>query len=79
MSTLTSLLTRPSTLGALAVAGSGAFYVGLKYRTLTGPDGSPQAGIGNRSAEAGEGKGIRKARVEGKSYEVKPGREGGGV
>ena len=75
MSTLTSLLTRPSTLGALAVAGSGAFYVGLKYRTLTGPNGSPQAELGHGSAEMGAGK----AKGEGKSYEVKPGREGGGV
>lgn len=70
MSTLTSLLTRPSTLGAIAVAGSGAFYVGLKYRTLTGqpqPDASPTP----KPGQADEGKS--------KSYEVKPGREGGGV
>ncbi len=79
MSTLTSLLTRPSTLGALAVAGSGAFYVGLKYRTLTGPSGSTQAELGRGSAEADEGKGMGMGKGEGKSYEVKPGREGGGV
>ena len=71
MSSLTSLLTRPSTLGALAVAGSGAFYVGLKYRTLTGPE----AGLGHGSAKADGAK----AEGQGKSYEVKPGREGGGV
>ncbi|KAK0512372.1 hypothetical protein JMJ35_005500 [Cladonia borealis] len=68
MSTLTSLLTRPSALGFLAVAGSGAFYVGLKYRTLTGPEGKEM------------GRNIGKTKGEGpKSYEVKPGREGGGV
>lgn len=64
MSTPTSLLLRPSTLGALAVAGSGAFYVGLKYRTLT-----LQPQPGTQRDDTGKSK----------SYEVKPGREGGGV
>ncbi len=76
MSSITSLLTRPSALGAIAVAGSGAFYVGMKYRTLMGPT---QAELRHGSAEADEGKDIGKAKGEGKSYEVRPGREGGGV
>lgn len=65
MSSLSSLFTRPSTIGAIAVAGSGAFYVGLKYRTFTAP----------------EGQGIRGPNRDGRgqNFEVKSGREGGGV
>lgn len=71
MSGIAHLLTRPSTLGAVAVAGSGAFYVGLKYRTVLGSD--PQQG-------SGLGQGGSQGSVEQtQSYEVKPGREGGGV
>ena len=44
-----------------------------------GPDGSTQADLGHKSAETDEGKDIGKANGDGKSYEVKPGREGGGV
>lgn len=68
MSHIANLLTRPSTLGAIAVAGSGAFYVGLKYKTITGSDVQRRSGS---SQSSGEG--------QDKSYEVKAGREGGGV
>ena len=68
MSGITNLLSRPSTLGAIAVAGSGAFYVGLKYRTVTGA-GLQQGSPGGGKATANSGQ----------SYEVRPGREGGGV
>lgn len=71
MSHITSLLTRPSTLGAIAVAGSGAFYVGLKYRTVMGPGAEQGFGLGH----SGSGGTVD----TGKNYEVKPGREGGGV
>ena len=66
MSSLANLLTKPSTLGAIAVAGSGAFYVGLKYRTVMGSDSSRQSGSQTSAGQE-------------QSYEVKPGREGGGV
>lgn len=68
MSSMASLLTRPSTLGAIGVAGSGAFYFGLKYRTLTVPEVQRNSGSGS-SQPGGKGQ----------SYEVKSGREGGGV
>ena len=71
MSSIANLLTRPSTLGAIAVAGSGAFYVGLKYRTVMGTD----AQRGSGSAPGGSQGSLKQEQ----SYEVKPGREGGGV
>ncbi|KAL2044398.1 hypothetical protein N7G274_003103 [Stereocaulon virgatum] len=71
MSSIPSLLTRPTALGMIAVAGSGAFYVGLKYRTLAGAKAQRGAG---ESQSGGEGP-VNKE----KNYEVKPGREGGGV
>ena len=71
MSHIASLLTRPSTLGAVAVAGSGAFYVGLKYRTVTGPSGQQVSGSRQN--------GTQSFTTQEQSYEVKPGREGGGV
>ena len=73
MSNLTSLLTRPTTLGAIAIAGSGAFYVGLKYRTLMGPNTRGGTGTGSQEAP------MSSSGENNKSYEVKPGREGGGV
>lgn len=66
MAHLTTLLTRPSALGTIAVLGSGAFYVGMKYKTLI----AKQAW---RLSEDGEG-GDRQM-----NYEVKTGRSGGGV
>jgi hypothetical protein len=66
MSGTASLLTRPLSLGAIAVAGSGAFYVGLKYRPLTAP-------------EAQRGPGSNQGGSKDKNFEVKSGREGGGV
>lgn len=66
MSHITNLLTRSSTLGAIAVAGSGAFYVGLKYKTVMG-------------TEAQRGSGSNQGNGQGTSYAVKAGREGGGV
>ncbi len=68
MSHITHLLTRPSTLGAIAVAGSGAFYVGLKYKTVMGAEARRGSGSGQGGGEGGD-----------RSYEVKAGREGGGV
>ncbi|MCJ1275777.1 hypothetical protein MMC21_003580 [Puttea exsequens] len=68
MSSIPSLLTRPSALGIIAIAGSGAFYVGLKYKTLTAPPPDMQTQSSGAPAEAKE-----------QNYEVKPGREGGGV
>lgn len=73
MSSIASILTRPSTLGAIAVAGTGAFYVGLKYRTLMGVGSEAQRGAAD-SQSGSEGP-VNKE----KSYAVKPGREGGGV
>ena len=69
MSQITNLLTRPSTLGAVAVVGSGAFYVGLKYRTV----------MGLRDSKGGSGDGQGGQDGQRENYEVKPGREGGGV
>lgn len=60
------MVTRPSTLAAIAVAGSGAFYLGLKYRTLT----VPREQNVPRSSQEGSKE---------QSFEVKSGREGGGV
>ena len=71
MSHFTSVLTRPSTLGVIAVAGSGAFYLGLKSKTVMAQQAQRESGQ-NRSG-AGE-----PANTE-RSYEVKAGREGGGV
>lgn len=68
MSHITNLLTKPSTLGAIAVAGSGAFYVGLKYRAVMGIDA--QRGSGFTPSEGDR---------QDKGYAVKAGREGGGV
>ncbi len=68
MSHITHLFTRPSTLGAIAVAGSGAFYVGLKYKTVMGAEAQRGSGPSQNSGEGQD-----------RSYEVKAGREGGGV
>ena len=71
MSGITNILARPSTLGAIAVAGSGAFYVGLKYRTLM----SSEVTQSSKSTRSGG----QLSTSQEQSYEVKPGREGGGV
>lgn len=71
MSQFTSLLTRPSTLGVIAVAGSGFFYLGLKSKTMM----AQQAQRGSGHNQSGPGGPASKER----SYEVKAGREGGGV
>ena len=71
MSHLTSLLTRPTTLGLIAVAGSGAFYLGLKSKTLTAQQARREGG--QNQGEAGES-GSKET-----NYAVKAGREGGGV
>ncbi len=71
MSHLTSLLTRPSSLGLIAVAGSGAFYLGLKSKTIMAQQA--QRASGEKESMAGA-----PANRE-RSYEVKAGREGGGV
>ena len=71
MSHVTSLLTRPSTLGLIAVAGSGAFYLGLKSKTIMAQQA--QRGGGEDSSRAGG------QADKGRNYEVKAGREGGGV
>ena len=71
MSHFTSLLTRPSTLGLIAVAGSGAFYLGLKSKTVMAQQARRESG----ENQSGSGGPANKER----SYEVKAGREGGGV
>ena len=71
MSHITAILTRPSTLGLIAVAGSGAFYLGLKSKTIMAQQA--QRDIGQN--QSGTGAPANKE----KSYEVKAGREGGGV
>ena len=71
MSHMTSLLTRPSTLGLVAVAGSGAFYFGLKSKTIMAQQAQRDGGENRSGAAAGVN--------EGKNYEVRSGREGGGV
>lgn len=71
MSHITSLLSRPSTLGVVAVAGSGAFYLGLKSKTIMAQQA--QRDRGERKTRAGG------PADEGKDYGVKAGREGGGV
>ena len=71
MSHIASALTRPSTLGIIAVAGSGAFYLGLKSKTITARQAhNDSEGKQNRVGEAAN-KEI--------NYGVKSGREGGGV
>lgn len=71
MSHITSLLTRPSTLGFVAVASSGAFYIGLKSKTITAQQAQRAKG---ESQSVAEGSANREM-----NYGVKPGREGGGV
>lgn len=71
MSHFTSVLTRPSTLGLIAVAGSGAFYLNLKSKTVMAQQAQRESGQ-NRSGAGGP------ANTE-RTYEVKAGREGGGV
>lgn len=71
MSHFISLLTRPSTLGLVAVAGSGAFYLGLKSKTVMAQQAQRESG--KYDSKAGG-----PANME-NNYEVKAGREGGGV
>ena len=71
MSHIISLLSRPSTLGLVAVAGSGAFYFGLKSRTAMAQQARRESG--GYESRAGGPAGMEK------NYEVKAGREGGGV
>lgn len=70
MSHISPLILRPSTLGAIAVAGSAAFYISLKYKTILG---APV----QRTSVSGSSQGSAEAQA--RSYEVKAGREGGGV
>ena len=55
----------------IAVAGSGAFYVGLKYRTVM----ASEAQRGATESQSGSERPVNRE----KNYGVKPGREGGGV
>lgn len=71
MSHIASLLSRPSTIGVIAVAGSGAFYLGLKSKTIMAQQAQRDKGE-NQSRPGGPAN-------EEKNYEVKAGREGGGV
>ena len=71
MSHITSLLARPTTLGVIAVAGSGAFYLGLKSKTLTAQQARREGGEFQGGAGGSGNKEI--------NYAVKAGREGGGV
>ena len=71
MSYITSLLTRPTTLGLVAVAGSGVFYLGLKSKTTM----AQQAQRDGRGSQSKAGESADKE----KTYEVRAGREGGGV
>ena len=60
-----------SHVGLVAVAGSGAFYLGLKSKTIMAQQAQRDGGV-HQSRAAGSVK-------EEKNYEVKAGREGGGV
>ena len=74
MSHLTSLLSKPSTLGLIAVGGSGAFYLGLKSKTIMAQQAQRDSG-GENAASGADGQ----ADEGRKNFEVKAGREGGGV
>ena len=87
MSHILSLLSRPSTLGFLAVAGSGAFYVGMKGKTMVAKQQQQQ---GQGQSQSGSIKGVPGAQGAGedeeggversRSYHVNAGeRSGGGV
>lgn len=71
MSHFTSVLTRPSTIGLVAVAGGGAFYLGLKSKTIMAQQAQRDSG----KSESG----VAGSENNEKNYEVKAGREGGGV
>ena len=75
MSHVTSLLARPSTLGFLAVAGSGALYVGMKGRTMAAKQQAQ-----TKSTEGAQKDGSGKGADRDKNYHVRAGeRSGGGV
>ena len=74
MSHLSTLLSRPSTLGLVAFAGSGAFYLGLKSKTIMA-----QQQARGRENEKQNRAGASTTGSSEKSYEVRAGREGGGV
>lgn len=71
MSHISSLLTRPSTLGLVAVGGSVAFYLGMKSKTIMAQQAQRDSGEDQSRA--------RGPAVQEKNYGVKAGREGGGV
>ena len=82
MSHITSLLSRPSTLGFIAVAGSGAFYIGMKSRTMAAKQQQQsqqdQQALYTRASQDQHQEGLDPH--EGKSYHVRAGeRSGGGV
>ena len=71
MSSITTFLSRPSSLGLLAICSSGAFYVGLKSKTLLAKRAQ------KRSGDISEGE--NGADEKDKNYEVSTARSGGGV
>ena len=82
MSHIAALLTRPSTLGIIAVAGSGAFYVGLKGRTMVAKQQAQDISID--SVPVGSQDGATSSQKSSQSpdanYHVRAGeRSGGGI
>lgn len=75
VSRMSHILTRPSTLGFLAIGGTGAFYLTLRSRSVKAKQarksGSPppSSSPGSRSGVDGEGE----------NFAVRTGRSGGGV
>lgn len=76
-----SLLSRPSTLGFLAVAGSGAFYVSMKGKTMVAKQQHQGQSGSIQGAQGAQGVGEEEGGVESRrSYHVNAGeRSGGGV
>ena len=82
MSHISSLLSRPSTLGVIAVAGSGAFYLGLKGRTIVAKQQARSESIEGAAAGGQDGakSTIGDSGSTDKNYHVRAGeRSGGGI
>lgn len=69
MSSITTILTRPSTLSILAVCGTGAFFLALKSKTAI----AKQARKGSNGGE------VDSDVIKNKDYQVSTGRSGGGL
>ena len=71
MSSIITYLSRPTTLSILAICGTGAFYIGLKSKTVM----AKQAQKGSDSTQSGS----EAVEVKDVNYQVSTGRSGGGV